>query len=82
MIRWSDKQLAAAGIDKRWLQALVRRLRSSAREMQVMNLCLHFDRTGDACLVHETRPPFAGDETSDHGAAIAWIGRGLEAGRW
>jgi hypothetical protein len=82
MIRWNDKQLAAAGINKRRLLAVVRRLRKSAREMQAMGLCLHFDRTGDACLVHETRPPFAEHETRDHGAAVAWIGRGLEGGHW
>ena len=52
MIRWNDEQLAAAGIDKRRLRALERRLRAAAREMQAMELYLHFDQTDAACLVH------------------------------
>jgi hypothetical protein len=82
MIRWSDEQLAAAGINKRRLRALERRLRTTAREMQAMNLFLHFDRTGVACIVHESRQPFGDDGGNDYEAAVAWIGPGLEAGRW
>jgi hypothetical protein len=82
MIRWNDEQLAAAGFNKRRLRALERRLRTTAREMQAMSLYLHFDRTGAACLVHESRLPFADDGGNDYGAAVAWIGPGLEAGRW
>jgi hypothetical protein len=82
MIRWNNKQLAAAGINKRRLKALERRLRTSARQMQAMRLYLHFDSAGTAFLVHGSRPPFAGDGSNDYGAAVAWIGVGLEAGRW
>ena len=82
MINWNNKELAAAGIDKRRLAALERRLSTTAREMRAMSLYLHFDRTGAACLVHESRPPFAEDGGNDYGAAVAWIGPGLEAGRW
>jgi hypothetical protein len=82
MIRWNDDQLAAAGINKRRLKALERRLRTTAREMQAMKLYLHFDRTNAACQVHESRPPFAEDDGNDYGTAVAWIGPGLEAGRW
>lgn len=81
MIRWSDRQLAAAGIDKRRLAALVRRLGTSAREMEALGLNLHFDQTGDACLVHVSEPPFAG-EGHHNRAAVAWIGPGLEGGHW
>lgn len=82
MIKWNNEQLAAAGIDRRRLAALVRRLRTSLREMEAMSLNLHFDETGDACLVHDSRPPFTDDCTSDHGAAIVWLGRGFEGGHW
>jgi hypothetical protein len=82
MIRWNDAQLAAAGINKRRLRALERRLRTTAREMQAMKLYLHFDRNDSACLVHESRPPFAEDGGNDYGAVVAWIGPGLEADRW
>jgi hypothetical protein len=71
MIRWNNDQLAAAGIDQRRLKALERRLRTTARQMQAMSLCLHFDGTGAACLVHESRPPFADDGSNDYGAAVA-----------
>jgi hypothetical protein len=82
MIQWNNKQLAAAGIDKRRLKALERRLRTSVREMQAMNLNLHFDSCGFACLVHESRPPFTDDCGNDYDAAVAWIGLGLEGTRW
>ena len=82
MIRWNDDQLAAAGIDKRRLRGLERHLRTTVREMQAMGLYLHFDRTGATYLVHESRAPFAEDGGNDYGAAVAWIGPGLEAGHW
>jgi hypothetical protein len=50
--------------------------------MQAMSLYLHFDSAGAACLVHRSRPPFAGDGSNDYRAAVARIGAGLEAGRW
>jgi hypothetical protein len=82
MIMWNDEQLAAAGIDKQRLVALVHRLGESTNEMQSMGLCLHFDSTGDACLVHASQPPFAGDGGNDYAATVAWIGPGLEGGHW
>jgi hypothetical protein len=81
MIRWSDKQLAAAGIDGRRLAALVRRLRASAREMEALGLDLSIDRHGDACLVRAPRQPSTDDAGDEHGTPIAWIGRGLQVRR-
>lgn len=82
MIRWTDEELVAAGIDRERLAALVRRLRTSLREMEAMSLNLHFDETGDACLVHESRSPFDDNDCIDRGAAIVWLGLGFEGGHW
>jgi hypothetical protein len=67
MIRWNDEQLAAAGINKRRLRAIERRLRTTAREMRSMKLYLHFDRNDSACLVYESRPPFDENGGNDLG---------------
>ena len=82
MIQWNDQQLATAGIDKQRLEALALRLEESARELQGMCLCLHFDSTGHAYLVHASRPAFTEDCGNDYDATVAWIGRGLEGGHW
>ena len=81
-VEWNEEQLAAAGIERRRLKALVRSLMGSVREMEAMGLNLQFDGNGAACLVHTSRPPFTEDGGNDRGAAVAWIGLGLEGGRW
>ncbi len=83
MIDWTDEQLEEAGIDKKKLQSLVRRLRKISREMSEMGLWV-YGASGTGCLVHKSRGTH--DDTRqgwpDYGSVVADIGRGFDGGDW
>ncbi len=84
MIEWTDEQLKAAGIDKRKLQSLDRRLNQCAKDMRELGLHL-YGAAGTGCLIHKSRPTHIdrpGGETADQGSIVASVGDGFDGGDW
>jgi hypothetical protein len=87
MIEWSDEQLEAAGIDKKALQSLVRRLERCSKDMARMGLHL-YGASGSGCLIHESRPTHiwtgrgSSGQKADQGSVVADVGLGFDGGDW
>lgn len=84
-IRWTDEQLAAAGIDKKKLQLLVRKLNDAANLMDEMDMQI-YGAAGSGNLIHRSRPTHidlpSGDHRADQGSVVAWVGEGFDGGDW
>lgn len=85
MINWTDEQLANAGIDKKKLTSLVRRLRQCAIDMESLGLHI-YGASGSGHLIHHSRPTHIDDRASngiaDQGSCVADIGQGFDGGDW
>ena len=82
MIEWDDGQLMDAGIDKRKLVSLVRRLESCGRDMDLMGLQLYGHGSGTGALTHDSRQTHSGKdgETADRGSVVASLRNGIWSG--
>jgi hypothetical protein len=80
-IRWTDDQLKAAGIRKRELVALVRKLNECSAAMRRMGLSL-YGSDGCGYLIHRSRPEHDGSGNADFGAIVADAGNGFDGGGW
>lgn len=81
LVEWSPEQLAEAGLDKRRLTALVRRMRSCSLEMQDMGLSV-YGESGTGYLIHRSRPEHKKNGDADTGAIVARVGQGFDGGGW
>lgn len=83
-IKWSDDQLNSAGIDKKKLQSLVRRLSRCSKDMSEMGLHI-YGASGSGNLVHESRPTHGfvhNGMQPDQGSVVAFVGIGFDGGDW
>jgi len=84
VIEWTDEQLAAAGINKRKLASLVKRLRKCSDDMRAMGFEVYGNGTGH--LVHSSRPTHVdapgGELRPDFGCVVASVGEGFNGGDW
>lgn len=81
-IRWDDKQLAAARIDKQRLVALVAKLEQCSQELLALGLHV-YGESGDGYLIHTSRPEHRdSDGKADYGAIVATVGFGFDGGGW
>lgn len=82
MIEWDDDQLAAAGIDRKQLESLVRRLTRCGKDMQALGLHL-YGASGHGCLIHSSRPAHGDTGRADQGSVVATIYPGhFDGGDW
>jgi hypothetical protein len=76
MLNWSDEQLEKAGLDRKKVESIERRLSRLGREMQKMGLYI-YGASGSGNLVHSSRPPHTDHPTmpsiqiEDYGCVIA-----------
>jgi hypothetical protein len=80
-IKWTDEQLKAAGIPKRRLAALVRKLADCSRTMQQLGLSV-YGSDGSGHLIHRSRPEHDKKGKADFGAIVASVGLGFDGGGW
>jgi hypothetical protein len=80
-IEWSDEQLRAAGVPKRRLAALVRKLRECSETMRQLGLTV-YGVDGSGHLVHDSRPEHDSQGRADFGAIVARVGYGFNGGGW
>lgn len=87
MLNWTDEQLDEAGLDKKKVSSLVRRLRQCSKEMAKMGLHV-YGANGTGNLVHVSRPTHMdkGERghlcLPDHGCVVADLGNGFDGGDW
>lgn len=79
-IDWSDAQLKAAGVPKRKLKSLVRKLGECAEMMQELGFTL-YGSDGSGYLIHNSRPEHV-DGKADFGAIVSHVGFGFDGGGW
>lgn len=79
-IRWDDEKLKAAGLDKKKLWALVRRLRKCGKDMQAMGLEVY--GSGSGYLIHKSHPTHNEKEKADKTSVVAELGPGYNGGDW
>jgi hypothetical protein len=80
-ISWSDEQLKEAGINKRKLTALVKKMNQCAVMMESMKLEIYAE-SGDGYLIHESRPDHDDEGRADTGSVVACVGYGFDGGGW
>lgn len=81
-IEWTDEQLAEAGIDKKRLKSIIRKLEAASAKMEGTGLHV-YGESGFGHLVHRSRPEHFGREReADFGAVIANVGPGFDGGGW
>lgn len=80
-INWDDDQLRAAGINKRKLVALVKRLRDCSRRLRELNLYV-YGESGAGHLIHTSRPTHDTHHDADLGSVVASVGFGFDGGGW
>lgn len=80
-IRWTDAQLAEAGIDKKRLKSLVLKLSRCAEQMQTMGLSI-YGESGGGHLIHTSRPTHDRQYNADLGSVVAYVGSGFDGGGW
>lgn len=84
MVNWTDKQLKEAGIDKRKLKSLVRRLRKCAEDMKELDLHV-YGASGSGHLIHSSRPTHFRSILgvyADQESSVASLGQGFDGGDW
>jgi hypothetical protein len=55
MLNWTDEQLEEAGLDRKKVESIARRLSRLGREMQGMGLSI-YGASGTGNLIHTSRP--------------------------
>ena len=76
MLNWTDEQLEKAGLDRKKVESIERRLSRLGREMQSMGLSI-YGAGGSGNLVHHSRPPHKDHplrpsiQVEDYGSVIA-----------
>jgi hypothetical protein len=80
-IQWTDEQLAVAGIDKKRLKSLVRRLKRCSKDMRAMGFKI-YGESGCGLLIHDSRPDHDDRERADYGSIVADVGFGFDGGGW
>lgn len=80
-IRWTDEQLKQAGISKKKLSSLVKKLVACSEEMQELGLFLYAS-DGSGYLIHRSRPEHDKAGKADFGAIVADVGYGFDGGGW
>lgn len=81
MIEWSDERLAEAGLDRKELESLIRRLRRCADDLRTMGLKLYGDGS-HGHLIHHSRPTHPGGNSADYEAILASISGHFDGGDW
>jgi hypothetical protein len=85
MINWTDEQLEEAGIDKKKLKSLVRRLRKCSIDMRELDLHV-YGASGSGHLIHTSRPTHVDQRgtngIADQGSCVADLGEGFDGGDW
>lgn len=82
MIRWTDEQLKAAGIDRTRLTTLLGHLDNAHKLMGRLGLSVYAE-SGCCYLIHDSRPEHTPRGGADHGAIVADgpVGR-FDGGAW
>lgn len=80
-IRWTDAQLKEAGIDKRKLKALAKKLEECSNQMEAMGLSV-YGESGGGHLIHTSRPTHDRQYNADLGSVVAYVGQGFDGGGW
>jgi hypothetical protein len=76
MLNWDDDQLKDAGLDRKKVESIARRLSKLGREMESMGLSI-YGASGSGNLIHESRPTHIDNplqplvQTEDFGSVIA-----------
>jgi hypothetical protein len=81
MIRWTRKQLDAAGVDKRRLAILHRKLTEASAMMLEMGFEV-YGADGSGYLIHRSRPEHDKNGKADLEAVVADVGMGFNGGGW
>lgn len=83
MLDWTDEELAEAGLDKKKVESIVRRLNKIGKEMEEMNLSV-YGASGDGHLIHVSRPTHTDDGSVHRDASIASLRGNLrwDGGDW
>ena len=77
-----DEQLAAANLDRKQVERLIRRIERLAEDVRRMHLSI-YAANGEACLVHDSHPHHDQDACADRTAVIADLGWGWgDGGDW
>lgn len=84
-VQWTNGQLKEAGLTKRKVAALAKKLFACSQAMQEMGLEL-YGCDGSGHLIHSSRPthkslPGGGNE-ADLGSVVAYVGQGFGGGGW
>jgi len=80
-IRWTDAQIAEAGIDKRKLTRLLKLFDQCQPLLQDLKLTV-YGNDGIGNLIHDSRPEHTNDGDPDFGAVVALVGFRYDGGGW
>lgn len=80
-ILWTNEQLKAAGINKRRLKSLVKKLRECSALMVEMGFEV-YGQSGSGRLIHESRPTHDKYCNPDFGSVVADLGERFNGGDW
>jgi hypothetical protein len=75
-LNWTDEQLKEAGLDRKKVESIARRLSRLGREMQSMGLSI-YGAAGSGNLIHKSRQPhkdhptLPSEQIEDYGCVIA-----------
>lgn len=72
-VNWTDAQLKAAGIPKRRLMTLLRRLEDADFRLRELGLMVYAE-SGTCHLIHPSRPTHDTRGKADHGSPVASVG--------
>ena len=82
-LEWDDEQLEEAGLDKKKVLSIARRLRKLSSEMSELGLSV-YGMSGSGCLTHVSRSTHSQKdsyaEERDFGAIVAYVGSGFDGG--
>ena len=81
-LEWTDEQLEEAGLDKRKVLSIARRLSKLSEEMQALGLSVYGAGSGTGFLMHRSRPSHGDNATADRDSPIADVGTGFSGGDW
>jgi hypothetical protein len=81
MLDWSDEELAEAGLSRKRVESIVRRLRRISGEMRDLQLHV-YGASGSGHLMHESRPSHDPRGKAHPENSIAHLGLGFDGGDW
>jgi hypothetical protein len=81
MLNWTDEKLKSAGLSRKKVESIVRKLEKISKELTENGLWV-YGESGTGYLTHESHPEHDKDGKADHSAIIARIGQGFDGGGW